>query len=192
LQLCCLALLCCFLCAVLLCCWYCQVGYFHAYLDGVDYVFVDHPSFHYRAKDIYGGERQEIQFRCALLCKAALESVWHVPFAGVPYGDNNTVFIANDWHTALLPVYLQVGGWLLLGDVSFQKAAAAVAAEQQQEGFAGVGSAEPQQQMPPTAGTSCNHPRLAWVRMTVLLGLVACLPCGVLCCAVLCCAGSLP
>lgn len=84
-----------------------EVGYFHAYLDGVDYVFVDHPSFHYRAKDIYGGERQEIQFRCALLCKAALESVWHVPFAGVPYGDNNTVFIANDWHTALLPVYLQ-------------------------------------------------------------------------------------
>lgn len=86
-----------------------QVGYFHAFLDGVDYVFVDHPSFHFRAKDIYGGERQEIQFRCALLCKAALESVWHVPCGGVIYGDNNTVFIANDWHTALLPVYLQVG-----------------------------------------------------------------------------------
>jgi starch synthase len=86
-----------------------QVGYFHAFLDGVDYVFVDHPAFHVRSKDIYGGERQEIQFRCALLCKAALESVWHVPCGGVAYGDNNTVFIANDWHTALLPVYLQVG-----------------------------------------------------------------------------------
>jgi starch synthase len=86
-----------------------QVGYFHAFIEGVDYVFVDHPSFHFRAKDIYGGERQEIQFRCALLCKAALESVWHVPCGGVIYGDNNTVFIANDWHTALLPVYLQVG-----------------------------------------------------------------------------------
>jgi starch synthase len=85
------------------------VGYFHAFVDGVDYVFVDHPCFHSRAKDIYGGERQEIQFRCALLCKAALESVWHVPCGGVIYGDNNTVFIANDWHTALLPVYLQVG-----------------------------------------------------------------------------------
>lgn len=84
------------------------MGYFHAYLDGVDYVFVDHPSFHFRAKDIYGGERQEIQFRCALLCKAALESVWHVPCGGAIYGDNNTVFVANDWHTALLPVYLQV------------------------------------------------------------------------------------
>eukprot|EP00879_Flechtneria_rotunda_P005440 GHRR01005733.1.p1 GENE.GHRR01005733.1~~GHRR01005733.1.p1 ORF type:complete len:590 (+),score=164.31 GHRR01005733.1:745-2514(+) len=84
-----------------------EVGYFHAYIDGVDFVFVDHSSFHFRAKDIYGGERQEIQFRCALLCKAALEAVWHVPCGGIAYGDNNTVFIANDWHTALLPVYLQ-------------------------------------------------------------------------------------
>jgi glycogen synthase len=84
------------------------VGYFHAYVDGVDYVFVDHPCFQARGKDIYGGERQEIQFRCALLCKAALESVWHVPCGGATYGDNNTVFVANDWHTALLPVYLQV------------------------------------------------------------------------------------
>ncbi len=46
-----------------------QVGYFHAFVDGVDYVFVDHPCFHGRGKNIYGGERQEILFRCALLCK---------------------------------------------------------------------------------------------------------------------------
>ena len=45
--------------------------------------------------------------RCALLSKAALEAPWHVPCGGAPYGDNNLVFIANDWHTALLPVYLQ-------------------------------------------------------------------------------------
>ena len=50
--------------------------------------------------------------RCALLCKAALEAPWHVPCGGAPYGDNNLIFIANDWHTALLPVYLQVGGAL--------------------------------------------------------------------------------
>jgi starch synthase len=85
------------------------VGYFHCFLDGVDYVFVDHPSYHFRKADIYGGDRSELQFRCALLCKAALEAVWHVPCGGIPYGDNNTVYIANDWHTALLPVYLQVG-----------------------------------------------------------------------------------
>lgn len=40
--------------------------------------------------------------------QAALEAVWHVPCGGVAYGDDNCVFIANDWHTALLPVYLQV------------------------------------------------------------------------------------
>ncbi len=52
--------------------------------------------------------RAQILFRCALLCKAALEAPWHVPCGGVPYGDSNLAFIANDWHTALLPLYLQV------------------------------------------------------------------------------------
>ncbi|GLC38947.1 Sucrose synthase [Pleodorina starrii] len=84
-----------------------EVGYFHAFVDGVDYIFVDHPAFHSRGKNIYGGERGEILFRCALLCKAALEAVWHVPCGGITYGDENLCFIANDWHTALLPVYLQ-------------------------------------------------------------------------------------
>ena len=32
-----------------------------------------------------------------------------MPCGGAPYGDSNLVFVANDWHTALLPVYLQVG-----------------------------------------------------------------------------------
>lgn len=40
--------------------------------------------------------------------QAALEAVWHVPCGGITYGDDNLCFIANDWHTALLPVYLQV------------------------------------------------------------------------------------
>eukprot|EP00955_Chlamydomonas_euryale_P111906 366097-Chlamydomonas_euryale.AAC.19 len=83
-----------------------EVGYFHTYLDGVDYVFVDHGSFR-RGKDLYGGDRLELSMRCALLSKAALEAVWHVPCGGVAYGDDNCVFIANDWHTAMLPVYLQ-------------------------------------------------------------------------------------
>jgi starch synthase len=84
-----------------------EVGYFHKYQDGVDYVFIDHGKF-MRGNDIYGGDRLELSMRCALLSKAALEAVWHVPCGGVPYGDDNCVFIANDWHTALLPVYLQV------------------------------------------------------------------------------------
>ncbi len=41
-----------------------QVGYFHGYIDGVDYVFVDHPCYHGRQQDIYGGDRQQILFRC--------------------------------------------------------------------------------------------------------------------------------
>lgn len=42
------------------------------------------------------------------LCVCVCVQVWHVPCGGVTYGDQNLVFIANDWHTALLPVYLQV------------------------------------------------------------------------------------
>ena len=96
-------------------CWtaihdYCtQVGYFHGFIDGVDWVFVDHPSFHHFEHEIYGGSRTDILFRCALLCKAALEAPWHVPCGGAPYGDSNLIYIANDWHTSLLPFYLQVG-----------------------------------------------------------------------------------
>ncbi len=62
----------------------------------------------------------QVMFRCALMCKAALEAPWHVPCGGVPYGDENLVFIANDWHAALLPVYLQVdhGKVCLLTNIS--------------------------------------------------------------------------
>ncbi len=52
-----------------------QVGFYHAYEDGVDYVFVDHSSFNTRGADIYGGGRNDLMFRCSLLCKAALEAV---------------------------------------------------------------------------------------------------------------------
>nr|CUS28064.1 starch synthase SSIIa [Triticum monococcum subsp. monococcum] len=84
-----------------------EVNYFHAYIDGVDFVFIDAPLFRHRQEDIYGGSRQEIMKRMILFCKAAVEVPWHVPCGGVPYGDGNLVFIANDWHTALLPVYLK-------------------------------------------------------------------------------------
>lgn len=84
-----------------------EVGFFHTFKDGVDQVFIDHNAFLSVGSDIYGGNRSEIQFRCALLCKAALEAPWVVPCGDGPYGDDNLVFVANDWHTALLPVYLQ-------------------------------------------------------------------------------------
>ncbi|XP_066369605.1 soluble starch synthase 2-3, chloroplastic/amyloplastic-like isoform X2 [Miscanthus floridulus] len=84
-----------------------EVNYFHAFVDGVDFVFIDAPLFRHRQDDIYGGSRQEILKRMILFCKVAVEVPWHVPCGGVCYGDGNLVFIANDWHTALLPVYLK-------------------------------------------------------------------------------------
>jgi starch synthase len=84
-----------------------EVGYFHTYKDGVDFVFIDSSIFHAVASNIYGGSHEEVLRRMILLCKAAVEVPWHIPCGGVCYGDGNLVFIANDWHTALLPVYLQ-------------------------------------------------------------------------------------
>lgn len=46
-----------------------QVGYFHSYVEGVDYVFVDHSCYHNRQANIYGGDRLDLLFRCSLLCK---------------------------------------------------------------------------------------------------------------------------
>ncbi|PKI53912.1 hypothetical protein CRG98_025706, partial [Punica granatum] len=65
------------------------VRFFHCYKRGVDRVFIDHPMF---------------------LEKAALEAPrilnLHNKFFSGPYGED-VVFIANDWHTALLPCYLK-------------------------------------------------------------------------------------
>ena len=87
-----------------------EVGYHKLHKDGVDWVFVDHPTYAHMGKDIYAGGREEQQFRCAMLCKAALEAPWIVPYGKKgenPLGEESLVFVANDWHTALLPFYLQ-------------------------------------------------------------------------------------
>ncbi|TYI74949.1 hypothetical protein E1A91_D07G240100v1 [Gossypium mustelinum] len=84
-----------------------EVSYFHVYIDGVDFIFMDTPMFRHMQYNIYAGKRQDILKRMVLFCKAAVEVPWYVPCGGVCYGDGNLVFIANDWHTALLPVYLK-------------------------------------------------------------------------------------
>ncbi|XP_076946634.1 granule-bound starch synthase 2, chloroplastic/amyloplastic-like [Bidens hawaiensis] len=84
-----------------------EAHYFQAYIDGVDYVFIENHIFHNLGSNIYTGNRTDILRRMVLFCKAAIEVPWHVPCGGHPYGDGNLVFIANDWHTALLPVYLK-------------------------------------------------------------------------------------
>ncbi|KAJ7970995.1 Starch synthase, chloroplastic/amyloplastic [Quillaja saponaria] len=84
-----------------------EVTYFQAYIDGVDFVFIESPIFRHLENNIYGGNRMDVLRRMVLFCKAAVEVPWHVPCGGVCYGDGNLVFIANDWHTAMLPVYLK-------------------------------------------------------------------------------------
>ncbi|XP_021650623.2 granule-bound starch synthase 1, chloroplastic/amyloplastic [Hevea brasiliensis] len=96
------------------------VRFFHCYKRGVDRVFVDHPMFLEKVwgktgSKIYGPraglDYQDNQLRFSLLCLAALEAprVLNLNsskyFSG-PYGEE-AVFIANDWHTALLPCYLK-------------------------------------------------------------------------------------
>ncbi|GAB4827319.1 Sucrose synthase [Ancistrocladus abbreviatus] len=84
-----------------------EVGYFQSYIDGVDFVFTDSPLFRGIENNIYGGSWRDVLKRMVLFCKAAIEVPWYVPCGGICYGDGNLVFIANDWHTALLPVYLK-------------------------------------------------------------------------------------
>lgn len=40
-----------------------------------------------------------------LLCLAAMEAPLQIPLQGSVYGED-IIFIANDWHAALVPVYL--------------------------------------------------------------------------------------
>lgn len=80
------------------------------------HLFVDHPSF--RRAGIYGdsnGAYGDNLFRFALLSRAGIEAAALVPLfedpehpgeARVPLGED-VVFHVNDWHTALVPLYLE-------------------------------------------------------------------------------------
>lgn len=84
-----------------------DVGFFHEYRDGVDWVFVDHPSYH-RPGNPYGdqyGAFGDNQFRFALLSHAACEAPLVLPLGGFNYGEK-CLFLVNDWHASLVPVLL--------------------------------------------------------------------------------------
>ncbi|XP_021757776.1 granule-bound starch synthase 1, chloroplastic/amyloplastic-like [Chenopodium quinoa] len=96
------------------------VRFFHCYKRGVDRVFVDHPIFLEKVwgktgSKLYGptagSDFDDNQLRFSLLCQAALEAPRilnlnsNPKFSG-PYGEE-IVFVANDWHTSLLPCYLK-------------------------------------------------------------------------------------
>ncbi|KAL3846178.1 hypothetical protein ACJIZ3_003581 [Penstemon smallii] len=84
-----------------------EVVFFHEYRAGVDWVFVDHPSYH-RPGTPYGdsfGAFGDNQFRFTLLCHAACEAPLVLPLGGYTYGEK-CLFLANDWHAGLVPVLL--------------------------------------------------------------------------------------
>mmetsp|Transcript_102052 Transcript_102052/g.263845 ORF Transcript_102052/g.263845 Transcript_102052/m.263845 type:complete len:588 (-) Transcript_102052:169-1932(-) len=90
-----------------------EVNYYHQYhkLDedkGVDYIFVDHPCYH-RPGGLYynaecGVEYADNLYRFSLFSLAALEAPCIAPQIA-PFGDK-VLFLANDWQTAMLPIYL--------------------------------------------------------------------------------------
>ncbi|XP_057521390.1 granule-bound starch synthase 1, chloroplastic/amyloplastic-like [Amaranthus tricolor] len=97
-----------------------MVRLFHTYKRGVDIVFVDHPMFLEKVwgktgSKLYGptagSDFDDNQIRFSLLCLAALEAprvlnLNNNPNFSGPYGED-IVFVANDWHTGLLPCYLK-------------------------------------------------------------------------------------
>ncbi|XP_019054427.1 PREDICTED: soluble starch synthase 1, chloroplastic/amyloplastic isoform X2 [Nelumbo nucifera] len=84
-----------------------EVAFFHEYRAGVDWVFVDHPSYQ-RPGNPYGdnyGAFGDNQFRFTLLCHAACEAPLVIPLGGFTYGEK-CLFLVNDWHASLVPVLL--------------------------------------------------------------------------------------
>ncbi|KAJ7959356.1 Starch synthase, chloroplastic/amyloplastic [Quillaja saponaria] len=84
-----------------------EVSFFHEYREGVDWVFVDHPSYH-RPGNPYGdsyGAFGDNQFRFTLLGYAACEAPLVLPLGGYTYGEK-CLFLVNDWHASLVPVLL--------------------------------------------------------------------------------------
>ncbi|KAL5225683.1 hypothetical protein ABZP36_012322 [Zizania latifolia] len=84
-----------------------EVTFFHEYRDSVDWVFVDHSSYH-RPGNLYGdnfGAFGDNQFRYTLLCYAACEAPLILELGGYTYGQN-CMFVVNDWHASLVPVLL--------------------------------------------------------------------------------------
>eukprot|EP00189_Rhodosorus_marinus_P013118 CAMPEP_0184743396 /NCGR_PEP_ID=MMETSP0315-20130426/6267_1 /TAXON_ID=101924 /ORGANISM="Rhodosorus marinus, Strain UTEX LB 2760" /LENGTH=748 /DNA_ID=CAMNT_0027214643 /DNA_START=93 /DNA_END=2339 /DNA_ORIENTATION=- len=92
-----------------------KVSFFHCYHNGVDRVFVDHPSFlekiwGFSGSKIYG-PKAGVDFpdgpmRFSILCQAAMEACLKLHLGGYPYG-SDVLFVPNDWHAALLPLYMK-------------------------------------------------------------------------------------
>lgn len=90
-----------------------KVRFFHTKKQGVERVFVDHPVFLSKVwgktgSKLYGkktgADFKDNQQRFRLFCEAAIEAARVLPFGP---GEDCT-FIANDWHSGLVPVLIKV------------------------------------------------------------------------------------
>ena len=90
-----------------------SVGFFHEKKQGVDRVFVDHPDFLAKVwgktgSKLYGEKSghdfADNQERFAMFCHAALKAP--IALTSLGYGED-VVFVANDWHSSLVPVILK-------------------------------------------------------------------------------------
>ena len=92
-----------------------KVRFFHEKKAGVDRLFVDHPLFLAKVwgktgSKLYGAasgaDYRDNTKRFALFCHASLAALGSsLPFA--PGDGAETVVVANDWHTSLIPVLLK-------------------------------------------------------------------------------------
>ena len=89
------------------------VRFFHCHKKGVDRVFVDHPWFLAKVWGKTGsklyGEKTAADYvdnprRFSLFCRAAIEAAKVLPFG---FSGEAATFIANDWHSALVPVLVK-------------------------------------------------------------------------------------
>jgi granule-bound starch synthase len=90
--------------------------FFHCFKKGVDRVFVDHPLF---LEKVWGMTKQKLygpkwgkdyednQLRFAMFCKAAMAATKELKMGGSSYGED-VVIVANDWHAALVPMYVKL------------------------------------------------------------------------------------
>jgi len=107
-----------------------NVRFFHCYKKGVDRVFVDHPLFLEKVWGLskqklygpkWGKDYEDNQLRFAMFTKAALVATKSLNLGGSAYGED-VVFVANDWHASLLPLYIKqakaAGEWTSAKTVS--------------------------------------------------------------------------
>lgn len=55
------------------------------------------------------------QFRFALLCHAACEAPLVLPLGGFTYGEK-CLFLVNDWHSSLVPLYVNNFGLMIVSN----------------------------------------------------------------------------